>query len=237
MNTQSPHEHAVCGAKTRNGTPCQRKPTLGSKRCNLHGGKSLRGIASPTYQGKGYSKDMPTRLLDRYMAALDDPNMLSMSKEIAVVDARIGELLSQLDTGESGSMWKALRASVDGLEQARTDGAVARRLGDADALAKAEEALAQHLTDVTTQVKRGAAEYTRWRELYDAFERRRRLVETMRKQRRDMMNFVSTEQLILVMDRIANVVAQNVTDPKALARISQGITQIVNLADTSDGSA
>lgn len=41
MNTvqePSPHEH--CGAKTRAGTPCQRRPIPGGTRCNLHGGKT-----------------------------------------------------------------------------------------------------------------------------------------------------------------------------------------------------
>ncbi|MEJ6390473.1 HGGxSTG domain-containing protein [Gymnodinialimonas ulvae] len=30
----------LCGAKTRTGEPCQRKPILGRKRCRNHGGMS-----------------------------------------------------------------------------------------------------------------------------------------------------------------------------------------------------
>jgi hypothetical protein len=45
----------LCGAKTRAGTPCRRRPTpLG--RCNLHGGKSLKGDAHPRYKHGRYSK-------------------------------------------------------------------------------------------------------------------------------------------------------------------------------------
>lgn len=223
---------AICAAKAKRPNRygdhvCLGRAMPNTGRCRVHGGATPRGIAAPAYQGKGYSKDMPTRLLDRYKAALDDPNMLSMSHEIAVVDARIGELLSQLDTGESGSIWKGLRASVDGLEQARLEGSAARRAKDEVAAGKAEDALAQHLNDIVVAVKRGSAEYTRWRELYDAFERRRRLVETMRKQRRDVMNFISSEQLILVLDKIGDLVQQNVSDKAALAAIATGIARIV----------
>lgn len=45
---------AICGAKTRQGRPCQQKAGwgtdhVGQGRCKLHGGKSLRGRASATW--------------------------------------------------------------------------------------------------------------------------------------------------------------------------------------------
>jgi len=46
----------TCGAKTRNGNPCQRRPAKGSSRCKLHGGASLKGVDSPTYKHGLYSK-------------------------------------------------------------------------------------------------------------------------------------------------------------------------------------
>ncbi len=40
----------ICGAKTRNGSPCQKPPLLGKTRCRLHGGLSLSGADHPNYQ-------------------------------------------------------------------------------------------------------------------------------------------------------------------------------------------
>ncbi|MGN7614024.1 HGGxSTG domain-containing protein [Magnetococcales bacterium HHB-1] len=41
MDAEQPHEDPKrCGAKTRAGTPCQRFPLKGKKRCRLHGGMS-----------------------------------------------------------------------------------------------------------------------------------------------------------------------------------------------------
>ena len=45
----------TCGAKTRAGTPCRRRPCPGRTRCRLHGGLSLSGTASPRFKHGGYS--------------------------------------------------------------------------------------------------------------------------------------------------------------------------------------
>lgn len=55
MNEVIPHESS-CGARTRSGGKCRRKPTPGRTRCNLHGGKFLFGIAHPNYKHGLYSK-------------------------------------------------------------------------------------------------------------------------------------------------------------------------------------
>jgi hypothetical protein len=40
----------TCGAKTRSGSPCQKPPLAGRKRCRLHGGLSLSGSDHPNFQ-------------------------------------------------------------------------------------------------------------------------------------------------------------------------------------------
>lgn len=42
-------EYEICGAKTRSGTPCQRKDLLNGGRCRLHGGLST---GPKTLEGK-----------------------------------------------------------------------------------------------------------------------------------------------------------------------------------------
>src|SRR5688572_7677073 len=44
---------------------CNYPSTKGdSGRCRFHGGNSPSGIASPNYKGRGYSKNLPTRMLE-----------------------------------------------------------------------------------------------------------------------------------------------------------------------------
>lgn len=44
-NEEQPHALNICGAKTRNGRPCQSKPVKNKKRCRMHGG--AKGSGAP----------------------------------------------------------------------------------------------------------------------------------------------------------------------------------------------
>jgi hypothetical protein len=46
----APHQ-PVCGAKKRNGEPCQKLPIIGKKRCRLHGGATPKGIQNARKHG------------------------------------------------------------------------------------------------------------------------------------------------------------------------------------------
>lgn len=95
-----------CGAKTRkDGHPCQRW-AMPNGRCNLHGGKSLAGPASPRWQHGKRSKYVPNRLLKHYHASLQDEEMLDLRDEIALVDAQIADVLSTIDTTISDVQWQ-----------------------------------------------------------------------------------------------------------------------------------
>ena len=52
----------TCGARTRSGEPCKNLAMFPAGRCRMHGGKSLRGQASPRYKHGKYSKDLLVRL-------------------------------------------------------------------------------------------------------------------------------------------------------------------------------
>ena len=47
---------AICGAKTRLGSPCSNPPVAGRSRCRMHGGKSLAWFAHPRYKHGRFSK-------------------------------------------------------------------------------------------------------------------------------------------------------------------------------------
>jgi len=94
---------------------------------------------------------------------LGDPQLLSNVAEVTLLDARLGQLLSDPDGGESARLWTILRARLDAL-----DGAVAA--GDQVGMRVA-------LGDIRSLVRTGAASAERWREIAELVDLRRRLVK------------------------------------------------------------
>ena len=62
----------TCGAKTRSGGQCKNLAMHPAGRCRMHGGKSLRGLASPRYKHGKYSKDTLAQLTRAAAAVLDE---------------------------------------------------------------------------------------------------------------------------------------------------------------------
>lgn len=68
----------TCGAKSRAGSPCKRAPSIGKKRCNLHGGRSTGAPSNTTHAIKHgiYSSTLSKDELDQWesiqLGSVDD---------------------------------------------------------------------------------------------------------------------------------------------------------------------
>jgi hypothetical protein len=210
-----------CGAKTRAGGTCK-QAAMPNGRCYFHGGKSLAGIASPRLSDGTYSKYvLPPRLRKRYDAALNDPALLEQRREIALIDARLGDLLARVDTGESGALWSALMERREELIDAKRGGDTIKQV------------LA--LNAILDLISQGHADYRAWRELGAALDQRRKLVESERKRLVEMQQVMTSEQAMLLMDALLMAVKANVQDRGALNAIQ---TEFIRLTthDTIDVS-
>src|SRR3954452_17185048 len=108
METSCTPDHPMqCGAKTRSGAPCRTRP-MPNGRCRMHGGKSLAGAASPAFKTGRHSTYLPVRLLAGYQEAERDPELLALRDEIALIDSRLADVLSRVDSGESSRIWRSL---------------------------------------------------------------------------------------------------------------------------------
>lgn len=106
-------EKIVCGAKTKSGKPCQKRPMKGRTRCRLHGGLSpMGGPGHPTYKHGRYSKytnRVSSERVQRLRQIIEgDEDPLNMTPEIAITTMRIEELIGNLDTNETQEVWKEL---------------------------------------------------------------------------------------------------------------------------------
>jgi hypothetical protein len=148
--------------------------------CYHHGGRSLSGASSGTFRHGRYSKDLPTRLAARYEEARTDAELLSLREDVAVIDARLADLMANLDRGEAGRLWVALGVALADLERAR-------RSNDARGVAEA-------LTTMGDLIRQGASEAQRWGEIYEAEKLRLALVDGERKRLADMEAMITASQ-------------------------------------------
>jgi hypothetical protein len=194
-----------CGAKNRRGEPCQRWALAGRTRCRLHGGKSLVGSACPHFRSGRYSAYVPERLRARYAQAEDDAELLSLRSELALLDARLVDLLSRADSGESGQLWTDLKRAHRAFTMAKRSADVARMQ---TTLARVEQLIDSAVDD-----------HQVWGEIGELIEQRRRLAESEQKRLVTLQQMMTAEQAMAIIHRVVDIVSRHVTDRQALSAI------------------
>ena len=207
-----------CTAKAKStGERCRRIAVNGYTVCQVHGAGSPnkgRPGGRPIVHGR-YSKRLPERLAGKYEEAARDPELLALRDEIALIDARIGELLERIDTGESETAWfKLSRKYADMMEAKSKDdvigfGASLREIGDI--------------------IKAGDHDYYIWHEIEAALEQRRKLTESERKRLVDMQQMITSERAVLLIARIADIIRTHVQDQRTRAIISTELRTLVDI--------
>jgi hypothetical protein len=122
---------------------------LGRTKCYKHGGATPRGAAHPRYQGSRYSASLPANLATRYVALRDDPKILELRSEIAVLDLRLEQLTEQLSQPPADDaelpeqaerrLWRELRSCLQ--DRRRLVESERGRIVEAHAMLSAEQAL------------------------------------------------------------------------------------------------
>lgn len=115
---QSNNPHAICGAKTRSGKPCQSKP-MPNGRCRMHGGSTPHGAELPQFKHGKFSKYLPNRLMEIYEDVESDLEHNLLSRNIKLRETFLREKLAMLDDApDSREAWEQLRDSVDEMTRA-----------------------------------------------------------------------------------------------------------------------
>jgi hypothetical protein len=215
-----------CGAKNRNGAACHNW-ALPSGRCRMHGGKSLSGIASPRLSSGKYSTALPVRLAAKYEEARTDPDLLALREEVGLLDTRLLDLISRVDTGESGAIWEALQDAYADLQ-------AAQRIKDATIRGvKLSEALGV----IGELIMRGHTDYAAWNEIGQMLEARRKLVESERRRLVEMQQMVTTERAMVLLAAVVGIIKEHITDRAQLSAISNGITNLITIGATDERAA
>lgn len=208
---------ARCTAKSKQAKRrCKNHAVVGFTVCRTHGGGTPVGVASPQFKNGAHSRHhpMPARLRETYEAGLKDPSLVEMRADIALLDARLADVLTRVDTGESGAIWQALRD--------------AQREADRATRAKDTGALQAALDDIRELIVRGHGDWAAWGDVRSIIEQRRKLSESERKREVEAKQVISSERAMALITAVIDSVERNVTDRKALTRISHDVSAILN---------
>ncbi len=215
MSSKQPNS-GKCGAKLRKSHPpryCERSP-MPNGRCHLHGGKSLKGPASGTYQGKGYSKYFPSKKLGEIFArSFEDPELMRLRKDLAIVETRLVELIQSLSSEQSGTLWKQLRKKHRELKRSRPNSARATKL----------------LHEIDGVIERGSSDHFIWTEIGQQIELRRRLLDSETKRGLAAHQVMTAEEVRMLIDAVANLIREHVKDRQTLQKISEGLVGFIDV--------
>jgi hypothetical protein len=161
-----------------------------------------------------YSTFLPTRLAAHYDEAAHDPELLELRRDIALTDARINDVLSRVDTGESGQLWRQAQAAMGRFrrEQAR---------GNIEAMQRALVRLERLITD-------GAADYAAWQAVGDLLEQRRRLVDSETRRLAASHDILTSEQAMTLMAQMVAIIQRHVPDRAVLGAIAHDVQGLVH---------
>ncbi len=214
MSTTAPHIKRQCTAQSkRTGERCQRPAMTGNTVCYHHGGKSLKGVASPTYRHGRYSKHMPERLVDRLNQALEDPDYLNLHEEIALLEVQIGEALDTIHAGNGGSV-DAVRKGWDAILRAN-------QRGD-------KKAIPGLMNQLGAAIDRLTGEADAHDRLLDLINQKRLASETERKRQVQMKQLVTAEQAMTFVAALNRAVKEHVKDPAVLRAIQMDMAAVSN---------
>lgn len=205
----------TCNATTRAGTPCQQPAGWGTDhagngRCKLHGGKSLGGIASATYKNGRYTKYLPNRLIERYKQGVADEQLLVLADEIALIDSRLADLLSRVDTGESGQLWANLTRAWENFKSAT-----------------ATTDQIKYQLEMDMIIDSAQNDYLAWGEIHSLIDQRRRMVESERKRLVEIQQMITAKEAMTLIAAIQGIILENVTDKDAIRKISTAVNGLI----------
>jgi hypothetical protein len=211
-----------CHAKSkRSQKQCRRKAMRGMDVCYMHGGKTPRGPALPQFKSGRYSRFVPSRLLARYRDAEHDPELTSLRDELALVDARLADLLGRVDTGESSARWWALMKAHRAFKRAKASGDVPRM----------QEALA----DIEMHLDAGGQDYDAWHDVCELIEKRRKLCDSETRRLVTLQQMISAEQALLLVGVIVDIIGRHITDRQVLAQITTDLQRLGHVGEVAYG--
>lgn len=182
---------------------CMQRVAEPGLRCSSHGADDVQVMEAKRQRRMlQRAEALPTRIRPAYLEALSDTELFNMRPDLAVIEARIADVLTRVDFGEAGKIWQQAQTTFISFQ---------------DAVARDDtNTMRIHLQTLGKLLARGAADYAAWGEIIGLIEQRRRVVETEMKRLEKMRQYLTTEEVHRLVDQIAELAKRTIQDPKVL---------------------
>lgn len=193
-----------CKMIKRDGGRCRNAVRHGWTVCRNHGaGNPDRPGGRPITIGR-HSQHLPKRFLESYEQYLNDTDYMVMRSEIALLDARMGEILEKLDDAVSDNAWMYVRRALS--------------------ILKTKDTLASNeVMDVTGYLEDAlemtATEKEIWNEVTDLIEARRKVADTERRRITEAQKYLTYDEAYAMTALFVNAVTDLVEDENIRTQI------------------
>jgi hypothetical protein len=131
-----------------------------------------------------------------------------------LTDARVGELLERLESGEIPHAWQLIVDGIRKLRKAVDD----NKLGDI--------LLSTALLESALELKK--TDHQHWAEIQEWIELRRKLADTERRREEALQTYINSKQMITFMGLIQQAIVEEVHDPHILSALTRRIRHLAN---------
>lgn len=176
-------------------------------RCRMHGGASLRGTSNPSFKTGEYSKFLPAKLDELYQDAISNPDLLEMSRHIALLEARVKDILSRSSEGDPVPEWKEVAEAFAQVETAILS-------GEPDTYIRALDRMHGYLDA-------GQKWDATWHQVLSTMEQLRKMVDTEVKRKKELHQMIPVERVMILVAALSNIVKRNVTNPAEVQAIQR----------------
>lgn len=213
----------LCGTMRRR---CTNNPLVGKESCKFHGGRALSGTAHPNYQGKGFSTNMPTRLMEQVRLSINDPDLLNLTDDIAIVEAREAELIQRLRDHDYGTgVWDDLVKLLDKFDKSR------KKASNPRLSQNTRESAAMDMNDTYKEIQQLVTnswliDQKLWDELHNVQNQKVKLIGVEMKRREKAQEIITAEQFKSLLGYIINSINTRVSDPDVRMAIIADIQKV-----------
>lgn len=210
-----------CKAKSHwSGYRCVRHCTTTYPVCQQHGsGSPKKGRAGGRPVESGiYSNDLPTDLGARNEIALNNPNLMSLRDQIALMQVRITKLISQLPREDEVAV--SIKDLIEGAQMYSTGVETDDERMQVRGLGKLQGAVGTVEADII-----------QWDSIVDLMERQSKLMNQEAKLRKSLRAMLSVEEATAMILLLKTIINEYIKDPQIKTKIAQELRKYFDVSE------